>query len=401
MLSLERILQNDGDGWAYRQCAQLVRKHLRRHRLPSFIDVGDIVHDTWIQLRSQIEKPTFDPNKVAGLICVIALHTLYDHVRRQDLFHKYCSSLPHEFDASPETIELMLKDEEESQLQEAISCLEHEHRFVMYHHLFNSRPLREIAADLRVSLSTVQRLRNDALCLLQPQLDQRRKFKRPPHTPRKLMRLSLAAILKLKLGNRYLLVRNRHRPEFFGPLGGVFKYHPSAEGFLDDVKFTQQRKVDHSHDLSRDLRIFIPGHNFVRTITQFKSGWGREEDDCLRREVREELIEEVGLPREVSKLVDTLTYQLVHSVDEGPFPQIYDYDQFRYIEVYEPVANHENRMTTKRLFTLAKSRSDKLWLASRDEIERSLSKRGEAIASHAKYLFSTRWHGNEPRAIGA
>ena len=51
------------------------------------------------------------------------------------------------------------------------------------------------------------------------------------------IRISFSCLLRISEGGRYLLVRNLHRPELFGPFGGVFKHYDRAKEELDRFEF--------------------------------------------------------------------------------------------------------------------------------------------------------------------
>lgn len=60
----------------------------------------------------------------------------------------------------------------------------------------------------------------------------------PTHASSDLrVRVSLAALIRLQRRGKYLLVRNLRRPEFFAPLGGVYKFKESAIPLLADFGF--------------------------------------------------------------------------------------------------------------------------------------------------------------------
>ena len=71
----------------------------------------------------------------------------------------------------------------------------------------------------------------------------------------KKLRISMAAILDLEHNGKHILIRNRHRHEFFAPIGGVFKYLNTAQPFLDRINFTQDIRDTGDADFQFDLRV--------------------------------------------------------------------------------------------------------------------------------------------------
>src|ERR1700744_26594 len=54
-------------------------------------------------------------------------------------------------------------------------------------------------------------------------------------------RVSFGCLLVIKEKEKFLLIRNNNHPESLGPVGGVYKYFPTAVGFLDTLPFRQQQ----------------------------------------------------------------------------------------------------------------------------------------------------------------
>ncbi len=203
--------------------------------------------------------------------------------------------------------------------------------------------------------------------------------------PRVEMRVSFSALLCACEGGRYLLVRNRYRPELFGPFGGVYKYRRQAKRYLDEVLWRSQ-DYDPGHDMRNDLRGFLPRRNLTKLVKWFERGDDREkESECLRRELLEE-ITEVGLRKELS-IPTALRVRLVRKVTEGPekVPG-YHYTQFRIYEIWEPDEDDSKvRDLLASLFRTAAHHKD-LLVANSDEIVKGRARDGRHIGNHCTYL---------------
>lgn len=208
----------------------------------------------------------------------------------------------------------------------------------------------------------------------------------------KLIRISLATILEVRNDqDRYLLIRMRRRPEWFGPLGGVIKYYPSAQ--LEE-KYEFQRHAKEGH-LGDDLRGYVPGRNFVKFMQWFRSQYDREVESVTRELIEE--LGEIGL-EDLARTVPALPISLLRRVQEGiqRVPSKEDYYQFRYIEVYRLNRGNENgRKLTEALFAAAKA-NNSLIIVTADEIKRRRANSGEAIGVHSGYLVGSKRTGPEP-----
>lgn len=151
------------------------------------------------------------------------------------------------------------------------------------------------------------------------------------------VRVSFAAILRIKADDRYVLFHTPRRPGAFSPPGGVFKYFPPAERLLEEIGFREDRIDLFAEDMRFDLRGFIPAAATKDFCRWFASGAYREDTtECLRRELGEELAE-CGLESLVP-YTRRLSFSPVRAVSAGPDPVPgRPYRQLRWFAVCELV----------------------------------------------------------------
>jgi SMODS-associated NUDIX domain len=131
------------------------------------------------------------------------------------------------------------------------------------------------------------------------------------------VRVSCAALLRIKSDDRYVLFHTPRRPGTFSPPGGVFKYFPPAERLLEGMGFREDRIDLFADDMRFDLRGFIPAAATRDFRRWFASGAYREDTtECLRRELGEELAE-CGLESLVP-YTRQLSFSPVRAVSAGP-----------------------------------------------------------------------------------
>ncbi len=217
----------------------------------------------------------------------------------------------------------------------------------------------------------------------------------------KKIRISVATLLKLEKDGMYLLINNIHRPEYYGPIGGVFKHLSNIPADLREIDWesdytTRQEK---RKDMENDLRGYIYGKHFASFLDWFVKREGRESEQCIFREIREEF-REGNIGKLIRDKFTKLEIALCKKVIEGPFPvQSRDYHaQFRYFEIYE--ITDKSEPTTKvlnEMFERAGRGDNKLILASKQEIIQGRLECGDKlVAPHTNYFFDRKWHGNEP-----
>ncbi|MBE0683022.1 MAG: hypothetical protein IH589_14020 [Anaerolineales bacterium] len=197
----------------------------------------------------------------------------------------------------------------------------------------------------------------------------------------KKIRVSMASILSIRRENFFILVRNHHRPQTFGPIGGVYKYYPSAIEHLDKCGFQPQIR---DQDMQNDLRGFLLGKNLPSFLEWFFSGKNRE-IESLSREIKEEL-QEIQLSIKPDSISD-LQYDLNKTIIEGLSEvQGMDYLQFRYFGVYSLCAgNSKCDRLTERLFDEV-GKNPNIIAVTADEIIKRISRSGEIIGGQAGYL---------------
>lgn len=131
------------------------------------------------------------------------------------------------------------------------------------------------------------------------------------------VRISFSVLLRIVDDDRFVLFDAPKRPGAYGPPGGVIKFFPPAARILDELGFQAERTGSPHRKLKADLRGTLPARALRRFRTWFASGAYRETaDECLRRELREELAE-VGVDG-WDDVVSELDFTSVRSVREGP-----------------------------------------------------------------------------------
>jgi hypothetical protein len=131
------------------------------------------------------------------------------------------------------------------------------------------------------------------------------------------VRVSFAAMLRIKADDRYVLFDTPSRPGAFSPPGGVFKYFPPAERLLEEMGFREDRVDLFAEDMRFDLRGFIPAAATKEFCRWFASGAYREDTtECLRRELSEELAE-CGL-ESLMPCARQLSFSPARTVSAGP-----------------------------------------------------------------------------------
>jgi hypothetical protein len=220
--------------------------------------------------------------------------------------------------------------------------------------------------------------------------------------PRGLVRVSFAALLRVKDDDRFVLISSNTRPGFYGPLGGVFKHHDSAIEALDALGFREQRFPARRENMRADLRGFVPARSAAGFLRWFVAGEGRETAaECLRRELAEEL-DALGAP-DLADDIAALTFKPVRTVLEGPrrVPG-QAHRQMRRFEVYDLVVIDEASVRFRRRLMDLSDDPSRQMIVCAIGAEMATGWCGTApIAPHSGYLVgSRRFHADLPPVPG-
>lgn len=102
------------------------------------------------------------------------------------------------------------------------------------------------------------------------------------------IRVSISYLFKIKLDDKYLLVKG-NRIKQYAPVGGVYKHYQEAKSIFNELGVKDDDCIAIDKSSKNDLRVRVKGKNLIKFIEWFKSGKDREA--CIYREFYEELVE--------------------------------------------------------------------------------------------------------------
>lgn len=158
------------------------------------------------------------------------------------------------------------------------------------------------------------------------------------------IRLSIAYLFRIKIDNKFLLVKSRRR-NYYQPVGGAFKTLPGSEKIFEKLKVKPDRLVETEHGIAKgDLRVYMKGVNVIEFLEWFNSKEDREISPW--REFCEELISTEILPWKPFRYIDYKFKGIVQSpiinMDSGGKGMFL-------FEIYDLVINDEQRPVLEEL----------------------------------------------------
>lgn len=174
------------------------------------------------------------------------------------------------------------------------------------------------------------------------------------------IRFSCAYLFRIKINDKYLLVKDEQGRGTFQPVGGVYKY-------FDDSIFSRTHAVQctrfgNNSDLDNDLRIIVPRKYVHRFKRWYRKEVGRETPDNLYREFQEEIIERIGF-LDLSAF-DTIQYRYC-GVNIDPSRWGEKDMQVRIADIVELIPTPQQ---SKVLLSLLEGESDVYHFATKEEI---------------------------------
>lgn len=206
---------------------------------------------------------------------------------------------------------------------------------------------------------------------------------------KKDIRLSLAYLYRIKIDNKYLLVKSNHR-DYFQPVGGAYKTLPGSEKIFEKLDVKSDRLIETEKGIAKgDLRVFVKGINVIEFLEWYNSKEDREISPW--REFCEELISTDILHWKYFRFIDykfkgTIKTPIINldSVDKGIF--IFD--------VYDFIPNNDQIKILRDLLSLGDTEKY-IWvdeyLINRLGHDERTKRYVYKIGKHTKWALNLKW----------
>ena len=106
-----------------------------------------------------------------------------------------------------------------------------------------------------------------------------------------LIRISFAYLFRIKVGNKYLLIKNARGTGKYQPVGGVYKFRGAEkEALLNLFQIVDDDKIDIDDSSRDDYRLRLKNGDLRKFVKRFDGRADRENIADLSREFKEELV---------------------------------------------------------------------------------------------------------------
>lgn len=201
------------------------------------------------------------------------------------------------------------------------------------------------------------------------------------------VRFSCAYLFRIKVGDKYLLVKDEQGRGTFQPVGGVYKY--LEDNFFAKTHAVQCTRFGTNSDLDCDLRVIVPRKYAQRFNRWYKKEIERETADNLYREFQEEILDRIDILDPAD--FETIKYRYCGEHIESD--RLGESDlQIRIADVVELIPTPAQ---TKAFMELSEHESNVYCFASKEEIYNLGCSKGHqvpTIATHSRKILIEEEH---------
>lgn len=199
-----------------------------------------------------------------------------------------------------------------------------------------------------------------------------------------LIRFSIAYLFRIKLNNKYLLVKGK-RIDQFQPIGGVYKIFPYARKLFNELEILDDNKIPIDETNKDDLRIRVPRKNIKKFLRWFDSKKDREVDQ--QREFIEELVKTNVLSQQNFPYIQSSELYTAYNFRFSDYYQCYEVLIY---QIFEPIFNSDQKKEIEKLF---QEGDTDYYIWTEEDLIRSLGRdknhnKEFAIGEHANFLIS-------------
>lgn len=195
------------------------------------------------------------------------------------------------------------------------------------------------------------------------------------------VRISFAYLYRIKIGSKYLLVRNARGTGKYQPVGGVYKLFGNEKTELKNLyHIVDDDKISIDDSSRDDYRLILENQHLRKFLKRFDTKATREQLHNLGREFKEEMVDSGFV--NWSQITYRVCGRHITKLEYGNHFQIYE---LLLADVVELVPMEDQK---KDLELLARSQSEKYIFASAEDIKAlgintESGKLSETIADHS------------------
>ena len=211
------------------------------------------------------------------------------------------------------------------------------------------------------SLSCLYKLYQDMFDVLDWQKSHRMLIRGKFITNNTVVRISFSYLYRIKVGDKYLLIKNDRGTDKYQPIGGVYKFEEGEKLILKNkFQIIDDSKIPIDESSYNDYRLRLKNKYLRKFIQHFDVDAKREKINNLSREFREEVIESSAL--DWNEISYRFCGRHMTKLNYSDHFQIYE---LLLADIVEVLLNKDQE---KELNELVNSLPDKYRLATEEEI---------------------------------
>ncbi len=189
-----------------------------------------------------------------------------------------------------------------------------------------------------------------------------------------MIRISFAYLYRIKINDKYLLIKSSRNTGKYQPIGGVYKYNDDEKDYLSkNYHIESDDKIKNDKTSKNDYRFYMKDKYIKEFVKHFETDISnRENENDITREFIEEVFEDSSVD---PKSMGVINYSFTSRFIEFSYQSIYRCYEFVLADIYEfKLDSNQEKILNKIIY-----KNNKFLLATQKDIETrgiKLSKRG-------------------------
>lgn len=162
----------------------------------------------------------------------------------------------------------------------------------------------------------------------------------------KEVRFSISYLFRVKIDNKYLLIKGNNIKGQYQPIGGVYKYYNSFQTKIEKWGVVPDENIPLNEENKKDLRVKVPKKNVFKFLKWFESNQNRE--FCVFREFYEEVLKEI--PNENNLFLNNFQAEFLRRDNSGLiFSEYYQCKEILIADIFDIKLNSKQEESLKKV----------------------------------------------------
>jgi hypothetical protein len=159
------------------------------------------------------------------------------------------------------------------------------------------------------------------------------------------IRFSISYLYRIKVDDKYLLVRGNRLKDQFQPVGGVYKRYLGSNHIFRKYNILDDEHMPIDDTSKDDLRVLVPARHVIKFLKWYESK--RDRETTPEREFKEELVETKILSK---KYFSSIKYEFLRTEETKiKFSEYFQCREILIADIYNVILNNSQTKELKKL----------------------------------------------------